>query len=161
MGSSYFWRSPFPHNSAKIESLILDSLRTSIKSSIKFQDQAPATSLTILLIKYIIARPDLLTFRSDNGLEFTASVVRQWLRDLELKTLYIEPGCPWENGYIESFNGKLRDELLNVEIFKALFDAQALIKNWRNDYNQIRPHSALGYRLPAPEAILSGTAQQV
>ncbi len=93
--------------------------------------------------------------RSDNGPEFTARAVRQWLKDLGVKTLYIEPGSPWENGYIESFNGKLRDELLNVEIFTTLSEAQVLIENWRKDYNQIRPHSALGYRPPAPEAMMS------
>ena len=92
--------------------------------------------------------------RSDNGPEFTARAIRQWLKDLGVKTLYIEPGSPWENGYIESFNGKLRDELLNVEIFTTLFEAQVLIQNWRKDYNRIRPHSALGYRPPAPEAIM-------
>ena len=92
--------------------------------------------------------------RSDNGPEFTARAIRQWLRDLGVKTLYIEPGSPWENGYIESFNGKLRDELLNGEIFTTLFEAQVLIENWRNDYNHIRPHSALGYRPPAPEATM-------
>ena len=94
--------------------------------------------------------------RSDNGPEFTARAIRQWLKDLGVKTLYIEPGSPWENGYIESFNGKLRDELLNVEIFTTLFEAQVLIENWRKDYNQIRPHSALGYRPPAPEATMPG-----
>ncbi len=94
--------------------------------------------------------------RSDNGPEFTARAIRQWLRDLGVKTLYIEPGSPWENGYIESFNGKLRDELLNGEIFMTLFEAQVLIENWRKDYNQIRPHSALGYRPPAPEATMPG-----
>ena len=94
--------------------------------------------------------------RSDNGPEFTARAIRQWLRDLGVKTLYIEPGSPWENGYIESFNGKLRDELLHVELFTTLFEAQVLIENWRKDYNQTRPHSALGYRPPAPEAILLG-----
>jgi len=92
--------------------------------------------------------------RSDNGPEFTARAIRQWLRDLGVKTLYIEPGSPWENGYIESFNGKLRDELLNVEIFTTLFEAQVLIEDWRKDYNRIRPHSALGYRPPAPEATM-------
>ena len=94
--------------------------------------------------------------RSDNGPEFTARAIRQWLRDLGVKTLYIEPGSPWENGYIESFNGKLRDELLNGEIFTTLFEAQVLIENWRNDYNHIRPHSALGYRPPAPKATMPG-----
>jgi len=98
--------------------------------------------------------PDYI--RSDNGPEFTARAIRQWLKNLGVKTLYIEPGSPWENGYIESFNGKLRDELLNVEIFTTLIEAQVLIERWRKDYNQIRPHSALGYRPPAPEAIMPG-----
>lgn len=93
--------------------------------------------------------------RSDNGPEFTARVVRQWLRHLGVQTLYIEPGSPWENGYNESFNGKLRDELLNTEIFYSLKEAQVMIERWRQQYNTLRPHSALGYRPPAPEAILS------
>jgi len=91
--------------------------------------------------------------RSDNGPEFTAGVVRDWLRKLEVKTLFIEPGSPWENGYVESFNGKLRDELLNGEIFYTLKEAKVLIERWRVHYNTVRPHSALGYRPPAPEAI--------
>jgi transposase InsO family protein len=74
-----------------------------------------------------------------------------------VKTLFIEPGSPWENGYIESFNGKLRDELLNREIFMTLEEAKVLIEQWRREYNQIRPHSALGYRPPAPEALLTMT----
>jgi transposase InsO family protein len=92
----------------------------------------------------------------DNGPEFTARAIRQWLRALGVKALCIEPGSPWENGYIALFNGKLRDEFFNVEIFTTLFEAQVPIENWRKDYNQIRPHSALGYRPPAPEAILPG-----
>jgi len=91
--------------------------------------------------------------RSDNGPEFTARAIRDWLNRLEVKTLFIEPGSPWENGYIESFNGKLRDELLNREIFTTLLEAKVLIENWRREYNQIRPHSSLGYRPPAPDAI--------
>ena len=96
--------------------------------------------------------PDYL--RSDNGSEFTAKIVRNWLNRLGVKTLFIEPGSPWENGYIESFNGKMRDELLNREIFSTLEEAKVLISQWRREYNQIRPHSALGYRPPAPEAKL-------
>jgi transposase InsO family protein len=92
--------------------------------------------------------------RSDNGPEFTAKAVRKWLERLEVKTLFIEPGSPWENGYIESFNGKLRDELLNLEIFTTLEEAKVLIEQWRREYNQVRPHSARNYRPPAPEAIL-------
>jgi putative transposase len=92
--------------------------------------------------------------RSDNGAEFTATVIRNWLQKLGVKTLFIEPGSPWENGYIESFNGKMRDELLNRELFTTLPEARVLIAEWRRDYNQVRPHSALHYRPPAPEAIL-------
>ncbi len=90
--------------------------------------------------------------RSDNGPEFVAKVVREWLHRLSVETLFIEPGSPWENGYIESFNGKLRDELLNGEIFYTLYEARVLIGMWRRHYNQVRPHSSLGYRPPAPEA---------
>ena len=93
--------------------------------------------------------------RSDNGPEFTARAVRRWLNRLGVKTLFIEPGSPWENGYIESFNGKLRDELLDREIFTTLEEAKVLIEQWRRNYNQVRPHSALGYQPPAPEAILT------
>lgn len=92
--------------------------------------------------------------RSDNGPEFTAKAVRQWLNQLGVGTLFIEPGSPWENGYNESFNGKLRDELLNGEIFYTLREAQVLIEWWRQHYNQVRPHSALGYKPPAPEALM-------
>ena len=91
--------------------------------------------------------------RSDNGSEFTAKMVRDWLSRLDVRTLYIEPGSPWENGYIESFNGKLRDELLNGEIFDTVLEAKVLTERWRQEYNHVRPHSALGYRPPAPAAI--------
>jgi len=90
--------------------------------------------------------------RSDNGSEFTARAIRKWLNSLGVKTLFIEPGSPWENGYIESFNGKLRDELLNREVFTTLTEAKVLIEQWRREYNQVRPHSSLGYQPPAPEA---------
>jgi putative transposase len=92
--------------------------------------------------------------RSDNGPEFVARNVRTLLTRLGVKTLYIEPGSPWENGYCESFNSKLRDELLEGEQFSTLYEAQVLIERWRCHYNAIRPHSSLGYRPPAPETIL-------
>ena len=95
--------------------------------------------------------------RSDNGPEFTAKAVRKWLNQMEVKTLFIEPGSPWENGYIESFNGKMRDELLNREIFTTLEEAKVLINQWRREYNQIRPHSAKNYRPLTPETVLVGT----
>lgn len=92
--------------------------------------------------------------RSDNGAEFTAETVRHWLGRIGVKTLFIEPGSPWENGYCESFNSKLRDELLNGEIFYSLKEAQILIEDWREHYNMVRPHSSIGYRPPAPGAVL-------
>ncbi len=83
--------------------------------------------------------------------------MRDWLGKLGVKTLTIEPGSPWENGYVESFNGKLRDELLNGELFYTLQEAQILIERWRREYNEIRPHSSLGYQPPAPEAVEIGS----
>jgi len=94
--------------------------------------------------------------RSDNGPEFTATAVREWLGQVGVKTLFIEPGSPWENGYVESFHGRLRDELLAREIFYTLREARILIERWRIEYNTVRPHSSLGYRPPAPETIASG-----
>ena len=91
--------------------------------------------------------------RSDNGPEFTAKVVREWLERVEVKTLYIEPGSPWENGYNESFNGTLGEEVLKREIFYSLEEAKVLTEQWRREYNTIRPHSSLRYRPPAPEAL--------
>ncbi len=90
--------------------------------------------------------------RSDNGPEFIAQKLRNWLADVGTKTLYIEPGSPWENGYCESFNSKLRDEFLNGEIFYSLKEVQVLAERWRVYYNTVRPHSSLGYRPPAPAA---------
>ena len=92
--------------------------------------------------------------RSDNGPEFTAVLVRRWLAALAVQTLFLEPGSPWENGYVESFNGKLRDELLDREIFYTLTEAKVLIEQWRRQYNTVRPHRALGSRPPAPEATM-------
>jgi len=87
--------------------------------------------------------------RSDNGPEFIADAVKKWLREQMVGTLYIEPGSPWENGYIESFHSRLRDELLNRELFYSVKEAKVLVENWRMDYNHHRPHSSLGYMTPA------------
>ncbi len=92
--------------------------------------------------------------RSDNGAEFIAKKVRAWIGAVGAKTAFIEPGSPWENGYCESFNARFRDELLNGEVFYSLREAQILIEKWRRHYNTVRPHSALGYRPPAPESIV-------
>ena len=92
-------------------------------------------------------------FRTCYGPEFIATALREWLGRIGVKTLYIEPGSPWENGYCESFNAKLRDELLNGEIFYSMAEAKIVIESWRQHYNTKRPHSSLGYRPPAPEAV--------
>jgi putative transposase len=92
--------------------------------------------------------------RSDNGPEFIAKVVQDWITMVGAKTAYIEPGSPWENGYCESFNSKLRDELLNGEIFYSLKEARIVIESWRRHYNEVRPHSSLGYKPPAPEVLI-------
>jgi len=94
--------------------------------------------------------------RSDNGPEFAATAVRNWIRGVRARTAFIEPGSPWENGCVESFNGKLRDALLNAEVFNTLAEAKVLIEQWRVHCNTLRPHSVLGYRPPAPEALVPG-----
>lgn len=94
--------------------------------------------------------------RSDNGPEFIAKSVQAWIGSIGSRTIYIEPGSPWENGYVESFNARLRDELLNGEIFYTLKEAQIIIESWRRHYNGVRPHGALGYRPPAPEVFVPG-----
>ena len=96
--------------------------------------------------------------RSDNGPEFIAKAVRAWIAAVGATTAYIEPGSPWENGYCESFNSKLRDELLDGEVFYSLAEAKVVIESWRRHYNSNRPHSALGYRPPAPEVVLWPTS---
>ncbi len=92
--------------------------------------------------------------RSDNGSEFTASKIRAWLQNAGVITAYIEPGSPWENGYVESFNARMRDEFLNGELFGNMYEAQVLIKRWVDYYNTIRPHSSLRGRVPAPQTII-------
>ena len=106
------------------------------------------------LADLFIARGVPAHIRSDNGPEFVAEAVRGWTAAVGARTAYIAPGSPWENGYVESFNGKLRDELLDCEVFSTLREAQVLIEQWRQHYNTVRPHSALGYRPPAPEVVM-------
>ncbi len=124
-----------------------ECLAIKVARSIRSQDV-----LEVLADQFLL-RGTPAYIRSDNGPEFTARAVRGWLRRVDVKTLFIEPGSPWENGYVESFNGKLRDELLNREIFYTVTEARVLIERWRTLYNTKRPHSSLGYRPPAPEAI--------
>jgi transposase InsO family protein len=109
-----------------------------------------------VLADLFIARGVPGHIRSDNGPEFVAKAVQGWITGIGAKTAYIGPGSPWENGYVESFNGKLRDELLDCEVFNTLREAQVLIEQWRQHYDTVRPHSALGYRPPAPEVVMPG-----
>ena len=109
--------------------------------------------IDVLTDLFILRGPPAF-IRSDNGPEFVAEAVRDWISAVGAKTAYIEPGSPWENGYCESFNARLRDELLNGEIFYSPKEAQIVIEEWRKHYNTVRPHSALGYRPPAPETIV-------
>jgi len=99
--------------------------------------------------------------RSDNGPEFVAKAVQKWITAVGAKTAYIAPGSPWENGFIESFNARLRDELLDGEIFYSLREAQVVIESWRRHYNQVRPHASLGYRAPAPEVFVPVLATRI
>lgn len=121
----------------------------------RMNHQYVLTQLTNLFITHGV--PGCI--RSDNGSEFTAKAVREWLGRMGVKTLYIAPVSPWENGYIKSFNGKFRDELLNGEIFDTLLEAKVLTERWRREYNTIRPHSAIGYNPPAPETILPWSSE--
>ena len=122
--------------------------------AIKVQRKLNSADVIDALTDLFILRGPPAFIRSDNGPEFVAKAVRDWISAVRAKTAYIEPGSPWENGYCESFNGRMRDELLNGEVFYSLREAQILIEEWRKHYNTKRPHSALGYRPPAPETII-------
>jgi transposase InsO family protein len=121
---------------------------------IRVKRKLNSTDVVDALTDLFILRGVPAYIRSDNGPEFIAEIVRNWIAAVGAKTAYIEPGSPWENGYCESFNARLRDELLNGEIFYTLKEAQIIIEQWRRHYNTVRPHSALGYRPPAPESIV-------
>jgi len=122
--------------------------------AIKVERKLNSTNVIDALTDLFILRGPPAYIRSDNGPEFVAQAVRDWIAAVGAKTAYIEPGSPWENGYCESFNGRFRDELLNGEVFYTLREAQIIIEKWRKHYNTKRPHSALGYRPPAPKAII-------
>jgi len=121
---------------------------------IKVKRKLNSTDVIDALTDLFILRGVPAYIRSDNGPEFIAEASRQWIKAVGSNTAYIEPGSPWENGYCESFNARFRDELLNGEIFYSLKEAQIVIEQWRQHYNTKRPHSALGYRPPAPESII-------
>ena len=121
---------------------------------IRVKRKLNSTDVIDTLTDLFILRGIPAYIRSDNGPEFVAKTVRHWIAAVGAKTAYIEPGSPWENGYCESFNARFRDELLNGEVFYTLQEAQIIIEQWPKHYNTIRPHSALGYRPPAPEIIV-------
>ena len=113
-----------------------------------------STDVIDVLTDLFILRGPPSYVRSDNGPEFVAKAVRAWIEAVGAQTAYIEPGSPWENGYVESFNARFRDELLDGEIFASLAEAKIVIEDWRRHYNTTRPHSALGWKPPAPESIV-------
>lgn len=143
------------HNGKKFRMLtVIDEYSRrclAIKVGHKFKADQVLEALAELFITNGV--PDYI--RSDNGAEFTAKEVRRWLAQVGVKTAYITPGSPWENGFNERFNGSLRDELLNGEIFYTLTEAKILIENWRCHYNGVRPHSSLNYKPPSPKVITS------
>lgn len=130
-----------------VDEFTRESLTIDVRRSFKSEDVL--ARLSELFIVY--GTPAYI--RSDNGSEFIANDLREWLLRVGVNTLFIEPGSPWENGYVESFNGKLRNEILDREIFYTLKEAQIIIERWRYHYNHKRPHSSLGYKPPVPAAL--------
>ena len=142
------------HNGRKFRMLNIIDEFTRECLAIRIDRKLNSTDVIDVLSDLFILRGVPGHVRSDNGPEFIAKAVRDWIVAVGARTAFIEPGSPWENGYCESFNSKLRDELLNGEIFYSLAEAKVIIEAWRRYYNTERPHSALGYKPPAPEAIV-------
>ena len=142
------------HNGRKYRMLNVIDEFTRECIAIRVNRKLRSTDVIDVLSDLFILRGVPGHIRSDNGPEFVAKAVRDWIAAVGARTAYIEPGSPWENGYCESFNSKLRDELLNGEIFYTLEEARVVIESWRRHYNTMRPHSSLGYRPPAPEVIV-------
>ena len=158
---SYDFVSDRTHDGRALRMLCVIDEFTRESLAIRVARKLKATDVIDVLADLFIMRGIPTHIRSDNGPEFVATALREWIAAVGAKTAYIEPGSPWENGYIESFNGKLRDELLNGEIFYTLNEAKIVIEAWRRHYNTVRPHSSLGYRPPAPEVIIWPTAKPV
>jgi transposase InsO family protein len=126
--------------------------------AIRVARKLKATDVIDVLSDLFILRGVPGHVRSDNGPEFVAKAVQEWITAVGARTAYIAPGSPWENGYVESFNARLRDELLDGEIFYSLREAEVVIESWRRHYNAVRPHASLGYRAPAPEVFVPALA---
>ncbi|GGD40419.1 insertion element protein [Aureimonas glaciei] len=142
------------HNGRKFRMLNVIDEFTRECIAIRIDRKLKSTDVIDVLSDLFILRGVPGHVRSDNGPEFVAKAVREWITAVGAKTAFIEPGSPWENGYCESFNARLRDELLNGELFYSLAEARIIIEGWRQHYNTRRPHSSLGYRPPAPNAVL-------
>jgi len=152
---SYDFVTAWTHDGRVLRLLTLIDEHTRECLAILVARRIGAQEVIELLAEVMLVRGIPEYIRSDNGPEFTAKALREWLQRIGANTLYIEPGSPWENGYCESFNGTLRDEVLNGEIFYSLKEARIVIERWRRETNEIRPHSSLGYRPPAPATFRS------
>lgn len=150
---SYDFVSSTTHDGRSLRTLTLIDECTRECLALKVERRLGSLEVIETLADVMLTRGMPQHIRSDNGPEFTSTAIRTWLKELGVTTLFIEPGSPWENGYNESFNGRFRDELLNGEIFYSLKEARIVIEQWRQHYNTVRPHSALNYRPPAPQAI--------
>jgi putative transposase len=155
---SYDFVSAMTHDGRTLRMLVLIDEYTRECLALRVERRLNSLEVIDTLADVMLRRGIPEHIRSDNGPEFIARELQKWLARVGTQTLYIERGSPWENGYCESFNGKLRDELLNGEIFYSLKEAQIVIEGWRVEYNTERPHSALGYRPPAPVAAFRPTA---
>jgi putative transposase len=158
---SYDFVSDRTHDGRAFRMLCVIDEFTRESLAIRVARKLKATDVIDALADLFMLRGIPTHIRSDNGPEFVATALREWIAGVGAKTAYIEPGSPWENGYCESFNGKLRDELLNGEVFYSLNEAKIVVEAWRQHYNTVRPHSSLGYRPPAPEVIAWPTTKPV
>ena len=157
-GPNHVWSYDFvedrTHHGRKFRMLCVIDAFTREALAIRVKRRLNSTDVLETLADLMILRGPPAYVRSDNGPEFIAIALREWITAVGAQTAYIEPGSPWENGYCESFNSKLRDELLNGEMFFSLAEAQVMIEAWRAHFNAVRPHSSLGYRPPAPESTI-------
>ena len=153
---SYDFLEERTHDRRKIRLLNVIDEFTHECLAIRVSRQLKSIDVIDLLSDLFILRGVPEHIRSDNGPEFVAKAVQEWIGAVGAKTAYITPGRPWENGFIESFNARLRDELLNGEIFYTLHEARIVIESWRRHYNDVRPHASIGYRAPAPEVFVQG-----
>jgi putative transposase len=151
---SYDFAESRTHDGRKFRMLNLIDEFTHECLAIRVSRKLKATDVIDVLSDLFTLRGVPSHIRSDNGPEFVAQAVQDWIRAVGAKTAHIAPGSPWENGYVESFNARLRDELLNGEIFSSLREAEVVIESWRRHYNTVRPHASLGYKPPAPELLI-------